>query len=59
MIDFFDSRFSIKVQMTPFFMVSNGELGKRIKILEKEFKNLKADLLNQMVFKNKVILNMK
>ena len=45
--------------MTPFFMVSNGELGKRIKILEKEFKNLKADLLNQMVFKNKVILNMK
>ena len=59
MIDFFDSRFSIKVQMTFYCMVSNKQLGKRIEILGKELKNLKADLLNEIVFKNKVFLYMK
>ena len=59
MIDFFYSRFSIKVQMTSYYMVSNEELGKRIEILGKELKNLKADLLNEIVFKNKVFLYMK
>ena len=45
--------------MTSYCMVSNEQLGKRIEILGKELKNLKADLLNEIVFKNKVFLYMK